>query len=76
MNNRSENIRVGGPSTKKINLGDHRGIPDKYYAAEKFVARVQSGSLGQILLEDTSKMPRRYRLTQFDQIEQNPAKLT
>lgn len=76
MNSRSENIRVDGPTTKKLNLGDHYRIPDKYYAAEKFVARVQSGSLGKILLEDTSKMPRRYRLTQFDQIEQNPAKLT
>ena len=75
MNTRSQNIHVGGPTTKNLNLGDH-GVPDKYYAAEKFVARVQSGSLGKILLEDTSKMPRRYRLTQFDQIESNPAKLT
>jgi len=75
MNTRSQNILVGGPTTKKLNLGEH-GVPDKYYAAEKFVARVQSGSLGKILLEDTSKMPRRYRLTQFDQIESNPAKLT
>ena len=76
MNQTSANIRIGGPSTKKLNLGADQSVSDKYKAAESFVARVQSGKLGRILLEDTQKMPRRYKLTQFDQIESNSAELT